>query len=97
MAFEATEDRVILKLTHEDKITESGLVIPQELLPIPNEGHVMAVGPGRYNDHGILRPMTVKVGDKVIFDKNMAYGVELEGEQYVVLPESGIHGILNEE
>lgn len=41
--------------------------------------------------------MTVKVGDKVIFDKNMAYGVELEGEQYVVLPESGIHGILNEE
>ena len=96
MAFEATEDRVILKLKHEDKVTESGLVIPQELLPIPNEGEVVAVGPGRYNDHGILQPMTVKAGDRVVFDKNMAYGVELEGEKYVVLPESGIHGIFGE-
>jgi chaperonin GroES len=97
MAFTATEDRVILKLTHEDKVTDSGIVIPQEVLPVPDKGEVVAAGPGRHSEFGILMPMSVQIGDIVVFDKAMAYGIEIDKEKYVVIPESGIRGILKEE
>lgn len=91
-----TEDRVILKLTHEDKVTESGFVIPKESVPIPNEGEVVAVGKGRYADNGTLIPMNVQVGDTVVFEKSMAYGIRIEEEDYVTVPSAGILAIVDE-
>jgi len=90
-----TEDRVILKLDHSDKVTETGLVVPNR--QVPNQGLVMAVGPGRHTESGIHIPMDVKVGDTVVFEKSMAYGIELEGEKYVTVPSLGILAILSED
>jgi len=90
-----TEDRVILKLTHEDKVTESGFVIPKDAQPIPNQGEVVAVGLGRYADNGTIILMDVRVGDKVIFDKSMAYGIKIDGEDYVTVPSLGILAIVD--
>ena len=90
-----TEDRVILKLTHEDKVTDSGFVIPKNAQEIPNRGEVVAVGPGRYTSAGIHIPMDVQVGDTVVFDKAMAYGIKLEDEDYVTVPSLGILAIID--
>jgi len=90
-----TEDRVILKLDHSDKKTESGFIVPNRT--IPNQGEVMAVGPGRHTESGIHIPMDVKVGDIVVFEKSMAYGITLEGEKYVTVPSLGILAILEDD
>jgi chaperonin GroES len=84
-----TEDRVILKLDHSDKTTDAGLILTSR--EIPNQGEVMAVGPGRANSFGIHIPMPVNVGDIVVFEHAAAYGIELDGEKYVTVP---LHGIL---
>jgi len=90
-----TEDRVILKLDHSDKTTESGFIIPADSQPLPNQGEVVAVGPGRYTSAGIHILMDVRVGDTVVFDKAMAYGIKLEGEDYVTVPSLGILAIVD--
>ena len=90
-----TEDRVILKLTHEDKVTDSGFVIPKNAQEIPNQGEVVAVGPGRYTSAGIHILMDVRVGDVVVFNKEMAYGIKLDGEDYVTVPSLGILAIVD--
>ena len=95
MAFESVEDRVILKLSHEDKVTESGLVMPQ-FREHPNRGVVVAVGPGRVNSFGVLIPVDVAVGDEVIFERGLASGVKLDGEEYVTVPSAGILGVFKD-
>jgi len=90
-----TEDRVILKLTHEDKVTDSGFVIPKNAQEIPNQGEVVAVGLGRYTSAGIHILMDVRVGDIVVFNKDMAYGIKLDGEDYVTVPSLGILAIVD--
>ena len=95
MAFESVEDRVILKLNHDDTITESGFVLPN-LREHPNRGVVVAVGPGRTNAFGITIPMDVEVGDEVLFERSLASGVKLEGEEYVTVPSFGILGIFKD-
>jgi len=90
-----TEDRVILKLTHEDKVTDSGFVIPKNAQEIPNQGEVVAVGLWRYTSAGIHILMDVRVGDIVVFNKDMAYGIKLDGEDYVTVPSLGILAIVD--
>lgn len=90
-----TDDRVILKLDHAEKVSESGLYVPSR--EVPNQGEVVAVGAGRYNSNGVLIPMDVKVGDVVVFERSMAYGIELDGESYVTLPQAGILAIMENE
>lgn len=92
-----TEDRVIIKLTHEDKVTESGFVIPKQSQEIPNQGEVVAVNEGRYNSNGIFIPTDITVGDTVVFDKAMAYGIKLDGEDYITVPSLGILAIIKED
>jgi len=90
-----TEDRVILKLTHEDKVTDSGFVLPKETQEVPNQGEVVAVGLGRYTSAGIHILMDVRVGDVVIFERSMAYGIKIDGEDYVTVPSLGILAIVD--
>jgi|SRR5881296_1500193 len=78
------EDRVVVKPSEEEEMTTSGLVIPDTAKERPQEGEVIAVGPGRFED-GQRVPMDVKVGDKVIYSKYGGTEVKIEGEDYLIL------------
>ena len=78
------EDRVVVKPSEEEEMTASGLVIPDTAKERPQEGEVIAVGPGRFED-GQRIPMDVKVGDKVIYSKYGGTEVKIEGEEYLIL------------
>ena len=78
------EDRVVVKPSEEEEMTASGLVIPDTAKERPQEGEVIAVGPGRFED-GQRIPMDVKVGDKVIYSKYGGTEVKIEGDDYLIL------------
>jgi chaperonin GroES len=78
------EDRVVVKPSEEEETTASGLVIPDTAKERPQEGQVVAVGPGRFED-GQRIPMDVSVGDKVIYSKYGGTEVKLDGEEYLIL------------
>jgi len=78
------EDRVVVKPSEEEETTASGIVIPDTAKERPQEGEVIAVGPGRFEE-GNRIPMDVKVGDKVIYSKYGGTEVKIEGEDYLIL------------
>jgi chaperonin GroES len=78
------EDRVVVRPSEEEETTASGIVIPDTAKERPQEGEVIAVGPGRFED-GQRIPMDVKVGDKVIYSKYGGTEVKVEGDEYLVL------------
>ena len=78
------EDRVVVKPSEEEEMTTSGLVIPDTAKERPQEGEVIAVGPGRFED-GQRVPMDVKVGDKVIYSKYGGTEVKIDGVEYLIL------------
>jgi chaperonin GroES len=86
-------DRVIVKASEGEERTASGLVIPDTAKEKPQEGEVLAVGPGKYED-GKHVPMEVKVGDKVIYSKYGGTEVKVEGEDYLILSERDILAIV---
>lgn len=79
------EDRVVIKQLEAETVTASGLVIPDMAKEKPQEGTVVAVGPGRVDDKGVRVPMDVKEGDKVIYAKYGGTEVKYQGEEYVIL------------
>ncbi len=83
-AIEPLEDRVVVKPGQEEETTISGIVIPDTAKEKPQEGEVIAVGPGRFED-GTRFPLDVKVGDKVLYSKYGGTEVKVEGEEYLVL------------
>ena len=78
------EDRIVVKPLEAEQTTASGLVIPDTAKEKPQEGEVVAVGPGKFED-GQRTPMDVKVGDKVIYAKYGGTEVKVEGDEYLVL------------
>jgi chaperonin GroES len=81
---EPLEDRVVVKPSEEEATTASGLVIPDTAKERPQEGEVMAIGPGRFEE-GARVPVDVKVGDKVIYSKYGGTEVKIEGDEYLIL------------
>ncbi len=80
------EDRIVVKALEAEQTTASGLVIPDTAKEKPQEGEVLAVGPGRYNENGGERiPLDVNVGDKVIYSKYGGTEVSVGGEDYLIL------------
>jgi len=80
------EDRIVVKPLDAEQTTASGLVIPDTAKEKPQEGEVIAVGPGRFNDDGDERvPMDISVGDKVIYSKYGGTEVKYGGEEYLIL------------
>jgi chaperonin GroES len=80
------EDRILVKPLDAEQTTASGLVIPDTAKEKPQEGEVVAVGPGRFNEDGDERiPMDVSVGDKVIYSKYGGTEVKYSGEEYLIL------------
>lgn len=96
MKIQPLADRLVLKVAEvaEEK-TKSGLYVPDTAKEKPQEGEVLAVGPGALNDKGERITMEVKVGDKVIFSKYGGMEIKVEGEEYLVLSERDILAILN--
>ena len=79
------EDRIVVKAIEAETTTASGLVIPDTAKEKPQEGEVLAVGEGRFDDKGTRIPVDVKVGDKVIYSKYGGTEVKYGGEEYLVL------------
>jgi chaperonin GroES len=80
------EDRILVKSLEAEQKTASGLVIPDTAKEKPQEGEVLAVGPGRWNDEGDERiPLDIKVGDRVIYSKYGGTEIKHGGEEYLIL------------
>ena len=84
VSLQPLEDRIVVKPSEGEEMTASGLVIPDTAKEKPQEGEVLAVGPGRFED-GNRVPLDVKVGDKVIYSKYGGTEVKVDGEEYLVL------------
>jgi chaperonin GroES len=79
------EDRIVVSPLEAEQVTASGLVIPDTAKEKPQEGKVLAVGPGRFDDKGSRVPVDVKVGDVVLYSKYGGTEVKYSGEEYLVL------------
>ncbi|KAB1641669.1 co-chaperone GroES [Gulosibacter chungangensis] len=79
------EDRIVIQQVQAEQTTASGLVIPDTAAEKPQEGEVVAVGPGRFDDEGERIPMDVAVGDKVIYSKYGGTEVKYSGNEYLIL------------
>ena len=94
MTFRPLHDRVaVRRLTSEEK-TMGGIIIPDTAKEKPQEGEVVAVGPGARDERGELVPLDVKVGDRVLFGKWSGTEVKIEGEEILIMKESDIMGVL---
>ena len=94
MKLRPLHDRVIVKRIESETKTASGIVIPDNAAEKPDQGEVLAVGPGKKNDKGELGAMSVKVGDRVLFGKWSGTEIKLDGEEYLILREDEILGVL---
>lgn len=83
-------DRVVLKVVSTEEKTQGGIVLPDTAKEKPQEGEVVAVGPGRILDNGTRIAPEVKVGDKVVFAKYSGTEVKVNGEEYLIIRESDI-------
>ena len=90
------EDRIVVKALEAEQTTASGLVIPDTAKEKPQEGEVIAVGPGRFNEDGDARvPVDVSVGDKVIYSKYGGTEVKYAGEEYLILSARDVLAIVS--
>ena len=96
MRIQPLSDKIVVKVMEvtEEK-TKSGLYVPDTAKEKPQEGEVLAVGPGPMNDQGERLPMTVAVGDRVIFSKYAGTEIKLDGEEYLIMAERDILAKLN--
>ena len=93
MKFRPLHDRVLIKVLDSEEKTSGGIIIPDTAKEKPQEGEVVAVGPGAINDVGKLTPMDVKVGDIVLFGKWSGTEVKIDGKEYSIMKESDIMGV----
>ena len=94
MKIRPLHDRVIVKRLEEERKTASGIVIPDAAAEKPDQGEVMAVGKGKVLEDGTLRPLEVKVGDKVLFGKYSGQSVKVQGDELLVMREEDIMGVV---
>ena len=94
MKIRPLHDRVIVKRMEEERKTASGIVIPDSATEKPDQGEVIAVGPGKKDETGKTIAMDVKVGDRVLFGKYAGQGVKIEGEDVLVMREEDIMGVI---
>ena len=94
MKIRPLHDRVIVKRMEEERKTASGIVIPDTATEKPDQGEVVAVGPGKRDDSGKLIPMDLKVGDRILFGKYSGQSVKVEGEELLVMREEDVMGVI---
>ena len=94
MKIRPLHDRVIVRRLEEERKTASGIVIPDTAAEKPDQGEIMAVGPGKRDDNGKHIALDVKVGDKVLFGKYAGQTVKVQGEELLVMREEDIMGVV---
>ena len=94
MKFRPLHDRVVVKRVEEDMKTAGGIIIPDTAKEKPQQGEVVAVGPGARDEQGKLVALDVKAGDRVLFGKWSGTEVKIDGEDVLIMKESDILGIL---
>lgn len=94
MKIRPLHDRIIVKRLEEERKTASGIVIPDTAAEKPDQGEVVAVGNGKVLDDGKIRPLQVKVGDKVLFGKYSGQTVKVQGEEVLVMREEDVMGVI---
>jgi chaperonin GroES len=96
MKVKPLHDRVLVVRIEEEEKTKGGIIIPDSAKEKPQEGKVVAVGDGRYLDNGQKIPLSVKVGDKVLFGKYAGTEIKIEGEEHLILREDDILAIVED-
>ena len=94
LKFRPLHDRVVVKRIDAEEKSAGGIIIPDTAKEKPQEGEVLAVGPGTLNDKGEPRPLDVKPGDRILFGKWSGTEVKLNNEELLIMKESDIMGIL---
>jgi len=88
-------DRVVVRRIEEGETVRGGIIIPDSAKEKPQEGEVIAVGKGKSNDEGKVFPLDVKAGDHVLFGKYSGTEIKIDGEDFLIMREEEILGILN--
>ena len=94
MALRPLHDRVIVKRLDNERKTASGIVIPDSAAEKPDQGEVLAVGPGKRTEDGKVLPVDLKVGDKVLFGKYAGQSVKVDGDEVHVIREDEILAVI---
>jgi chaperonin GroES len=95
MAFRPLGDRVLVRRVEEEEKTKGGIIIPDTAKEKPQEGKVIAVGPGARDDAGKIHALDLKAGDRILFGKWSGSEIKLEGEDLLIMKESDVLGILD--
>ena len=94
MSFRPLHDRILVRRVESDEKTKNGIIIPDTAKEKPQEGEVIAVGPGARNDAGQIQPLDVKLGDRILFGKWSGTEIKIAGEDLLIMKESDVMGIL---
>jgi chaperonin GroES len=94
MSFRPLHDRILVRRVESDEKTKGGIIIPDTAKEKPQEGEVIAVGPGARNDAGQIQPLDVKVGDYILFGKWSGTEIKIAGEDLLIMKESDVMGII---
>jgi chaperonin GroES len=94
MKLRPLQDRIIVKRLEEESKTAGGILIPDTAKEKPQRGEIMYVGKGKVTEDGKVLPMDVKVGDKVLFGKYAGTEIKIEGEDYLIMREDDILGVI---
>ena len=94
MKFRPLHDRVVVRRIEEDQTTAAGIIIPDTAAEKPQQGEILAVGPGTRSDSGTIEPLDVKEGDLVLFGKWSGTEVKIDGEELLIMKESDIMGVI---
>ena len=97
MKFRPLHDRVVVKRIEAEEKSAGGIIIPDTAKEKPQQGEVIAVGPGGRDEAGKLIPIDVKAGDRVLFGKWSGTEVKLDGVEYLIMKESDIMGVLSDD
>ncbi len=87
-------DRILVRRVEESETTRGGIIIPDTAKDKPQEGEVIAVGKGKINEEGKVRPLDVKEGDRILFGKYSGTEIKIDGEEFVIMREEEVLGIL---
>jgi chaperonin GroES len=96
MKFRPLHDRVVVRRIEEDERTKGGIIIPDTAKEKPQQGEIVAVGPGALDEKGNVQPLDVKPGDRVLFGKWSGTEVKIDGDELLIMKESDILGVLED-
>ena len=97
MHFRPLHDRVVVRRLESEEKTAGGIIIPDTAKEKPSQGEITAVGPGGRDESGKLIPIDLKVGDRVLFGKWSGTEVKIDGQELLIMKESDIMGVLDEQ